>query len=139
MNDKNDEGLNASDLAAERLAEIDRLTRSIRVLLEQMIAAFENGDNVSVKEVLNKLSELQAAHLKVITAEDTFHAKTGTDPDADAIDYDEIRCEVGCRLDRLRQSLLAEAVSGDVDTGTIGDIALSVRFLGDAAPDRTKR
>ncbi len=139
MNEKNDEALNASDLAAERLAEIDGLSRSIRQLLEQMIAAFENGDNVSTKEVLNKLSELQAAHLKVLAAEDTFHAKIGTDPDAHAIDYDAVRVDVGCRLNRLRQSLLAEGFPCDADTRAACNAALSVRLLGDAASDRSER
>lgn len=139
MNDTNEEGLSASDLAAERLAEVDGLSRSIRQLLEQMIAAFKNGENVSTKEVLNKLSELQAAHLKVISAEDTFHAKTGTDPDADATDYAAVAIDVGCRLDRIRKSLVAEGFPCDADTRAACNAALSIRLLGDAASDRPKR
>ncbi|EBA11377.1 hypothetical protein [Roseobacter sp. CCS2] len=139
MNEENDDGLSPEFLAAERLAEVDVLSRDIRKLLEQMTAAFKAGEDVALKDVLSKLNQLHAAHLQVVTAEERFHAKLGTDPDEDAIDYDAVRHDVGCRLDRLRESLLAEAISGDVNTGTVGDIALSLRLLGDAPSDRTKR
>lgn len=139
MNKTNDEGLSASDLAAERLAEVDRLSRDIRQLLESMVAAVKAGEDVEIKTVLNKLNQLHAAHLQVLTAEDRFHAKIGEDPDADAIDYDEVRVDVGCRLDRIRQSLLAEGFPCDADTRAACNAALSVRLLGDAASDRSER
>ncbi|MEL6684656.1 MAG: hypothetical protein AAFN63_03310 [Pseudomonadota bacterium] len=139
MNKTNDERLSASDLAAERLAEVDRLSRDIRQLLESMVAAVKAGEDVEIKTVLNKLNQLHAAHLQVLTAEDRFHAKIGEDPDADAIDYDEVRVEVGCRLDRIRQSLLAEGFPCDADTRAACNAALSVRLLGDAASNRPKR
>lgn len=133
MNEENEKGLSPAFLAAERLAEIDALSRSLRQILADMIADIEVGGQTTVAETIKKLNELQAAHLKVLAAEDTFHAKIGTDPDAVAIDYDSVRLELGRRLDRLRASLLAEAVSRDADAGAVGDIALSLRLLGDAA------
>ena len=139
MNEENEEGFSPAFLAAERLAEIDALSRSLRQILANMIADIEVGGQTTVAETIKKLNELQAAHLKVLAAEDTFHAKIGTDPDAAAIDYDAVRLELGCRLDRLRASLLAEAVSGDADAGAVGDIALSLRLLGDAASDSSAR
>jgi hypothetical protein len=135
MNEQNDVGLSPEFLAAERLAEVDLLSREIRKILKQMITAFEADEDVSPKDVLIKLNQLHAAHLQVLSAEDRFHAKLGDDPDEDAIDYDAIRLEVGCRLDRLRKSLLADGFPCDAVTRATCNTALSVRLLGDATSD----
>ncbi|MCK0094209.1 hypothetical protein MWU60_01395 [Yoonia sp. F2084L] len=135
MNEQKDAGLSPEFLAAERLAEVDLLSRDIRKLLEQMIAAFKADEDVALKDVLTKLNQLHAAHLQVVTAEERFHAKLGSDPDEDAIDYDAVRFDVGCRLNRLRQSLLADGFPCDADTRAACNAALSVRLLGDAASD----
>jgi hypothetical protein len=139
MNEQTEVGPDGPDLAADRVAEIDALSLSIRDLLGQMIAAFKDGTVTDPKDIVKKLSELQAAHLKVLSAEDAYHAKIGTDPDADAIDYDAVRDQVGCRLDRIRQSLVAEGFPCDADTRAACNAALSVRLLGDAASDRSER
>ena len=139
MNEQNDAGHSPEFLATERLAEVDLLSREIRKSLEQMIAAFKADEDLPLKEILSKLNQLHAAHLQVVTAEERFHAKLGTDPDENAIDYDAIRLDVGCRLDRLRESLMAEGFPCDADTRAACNAALSVRLLGDAAPDSPKR
>ncbi len=138
MNEENAAGLEPQFLAAERLAEVDALSRSLRQMLADMIADLKDGGPTTVAETLKKLNELQAAHLKVLAAEDAFHAKTGQDPDEDATDYDAVRFDVGCRLDRLRKSLLADGLPCDADTRATCNAALSVRFLGDAASDRSE-
>ena len=135
MNEEDDAGLSPKFLAAERLAEVDLLSREIRQLLQQMIAAFKMGEDVPLKEILNKLNQLHAAHLQVVAAEERFHAKLGDDPDEDAIDYDAIRFDVGCQLDRLRQALMAEGFPCDADTRATCNAALPVRLLGDAPSD----
>ena len=132
-------GKTARDLAAERLAEIDNLSGQIREGLKAMIANVDETSTEMPKVILDKLNLLHAAHLRVVVAEDKFHDALGEDPDADAIDYDAIRSEVGCRLDRIRQSLLAEGFPCDADTRAACNAALSVRLLGDAAPDRSER
>ena len=139
MNEENDVGPDGPDLAAARVAEIDRLSREIRGRLEEMAADLKEVTSTDLKAICTKLDLLHAAHLKVLAAEDAFHAKLGTDPDADAIDYDEVRDQVGCRLDRLRESLLAEGFPCDADTRAACNAALSVRLLGNAASDRTER
>ena len=139
MKERIEGGPDGPDLAADRVAEINRLSREIRERLAEMVEDLRTAKPADLKAICSKLDHVHAAHLKVVAAEDAFHAKLGTDPDADAIDYDEIRDEIGCRLDRLRQSIVAEAVSGTADAGAAGDTALSLRFLGDAASDRTKR
>ena len=132
-------GKTARDLAADRLAEIDGLSRRISDTLSQMIAEMHDVPGKLPKDILDKLNLLHAAHLKVMTAEDKFHDQIGKDPDAAAIDYDTIRSEVGGRLDRLRHSLLAEGIHCDADTCPACNAALSIRLLGDAAPDTPER
>jgi len=139
MTKQSDTGPDGPDGAAERLAEVEKLSRDIRARLEEMTAGLVEGSASNLKAITNKLDLLHAAHLKVLAAEDAFHAKLGTDPDADAIDYDAIRTEIGCRLNRLRESLVAEGFPCDADTRSACHFALSFRLLGDAAPDRTKR
>lgn len=135
MKEQDDHGFSPVFLAAERLAEVDALSRSIRQLLEDKIAEFKAGGEVPIAEITKKLNELQAAHLKVLAAEDAFHAKIGKNPDDEAIDFDAVRVDVGCLLDRLRTSLLAEEVPCDAITPATGDAPVSVRVLGDAASD----
>jgi hypothetical protein len=137
MNDNENEGADAPDLAAVRLAEIDDLSRKISARLSQMIDDLTDGSDPTVKAIAAKLDQLHAAHLKVLAAEDAFHAKIGKNPDEGAIDYDAARAEVGCRLDRLRESLLAEGVPCDPATRAACDAALSVRLLGDAPSEPT--
>lgn len=139
MNEPNEVGPRGPDAAADRVAEIDNLSREIRARLEEMAADLKEVSAPGLKAICAKLDLLHAAHLKVLAAEDAFHAKLGTDPDADAIDYDAVRSQVGCRLDRLRQSLLAKGFPCDADTRATCHLALSVRLLGDAASDRTER
>ena len=139
MYEENTARSDARRSAADRAAEIDKLSRDIRARLEEMAADLKEVTSPNLKAICTKLDLLHAAHLKVLAAEDAFHAKLGIDPDADAIDYDAVRDQVGCRLNRLRESLLAEGFPCDPDTRANCNAALSVRLLGDAASDRTKR
>ena len=95
-------------LASERVAEVDRLMLSVRKTLEEMIAALQAGKTTDAKAILSKVKEFQAVHLQLIASEDSYHAKLGVDPDEDAIDYDELRREIGRRLDRIRESRSSE-------------------------------
>ena len=136
---KHSKGSDDPDEAGNRVAEIDRLTADIRARLEEMVADLKEVTGPNLKAINAKLDLLHAAHFKVLAAEDAFHAKLGTDPDADAVDYDAVRDQVGCRLDRIRQSLLAEGFPCDADTSAACNAALSVRLLGNAAANRAKR
>jgi hypothetical protein len=101
--------------AAERLAEITRLSEGIRRTLSDMADALDQKTGPTPKDVLTKLNELHAVHLKVLIAEDAFHAKLGKTTDDDAIDFDAIRTEIGSQLDRIRDSLVASGLSGKVE------------------------
>lgn len=139
MNTPHDTGLDGLQLAADRVAEIDALSQEIRDRLREMTANVKEVTSANLNAITNKLDLLHAAHLKVLAAEDKFHAKTGADPDEHAVNYDEIRTDIGRQLDRLRNALIAEGVSWDVDGPAAEGAAVSVRLLGDAASDRTER
>ncbi len=98
--------------AADRLAEIKQLSERIRRTLSDMADALDQKTGPTPKDVLTKLNELHAVHLKVLTAEDAFHAKLGKTADDDAIDFEAIRTDIGGQLDRIRDSLVASGVSG---------------------------
>ncbi len=87
----------------------------IRERLKEMAADLKQVTSANLNELNKQLDLLHAAHLRVVVAEDKFHDKLGTDPDADAIDYDAIRDDIGRQLDRLRDALIAEGVLGDAD------------------------
>ena len=136
MENENKDGVDAPDLAASRLAEIEHLSRRISDRLSEMIDDLTDGSDAPVKQIAIKLEQLHAAHLRVLTAEEAFHAKIGKyADDADAIDYDAVRIDVGCRLDRIRESLLADGVPCDPATRAACNAALSLRLLGDAASE----
>ncbi len=115
MKNLNDDGGVAPVLAAERLAEIDELSRRIRKNLAEMLADADCAPGPTPKELQNKLNELHAAHLKVLAAEDAFHAKIGKNPDDDAVDFEAMRIDIGRQLDRIRASLVSGGFSGETD------------------------
>lgn len=135
MNTPIDAGPDGLETAASRVVEIDRLSRALRDRLSKMTTDVEDVTSANLNALTNKLDLLHAAHLRVVVAEDKFHDKTGTDQDADAIDYDAIRIEIGRQLNRIRDSFIAGDLSGVADAAAIADVALSLRILGDAAPD----
>ena len=62
-----------------------------------------------------KLAELQAIHVQLLKAEDSFIEKFGTGNDDADIDHDAIRAEIGRALDRIRDTAGAGGVSGEPD------------------------
>lgn len=117
MKKKDDPQPRAVALAAQRVAEIERLSRDIRRTLEDMRTYVRDIPNIKPKDLADKLDQIHAAHLRVLRAEDILHEKIGKDSDAEAIDYDAIRLEIGRQLDRLRESLVAEGIHRDTDGG----------------------
>ena len=108
MNNLDDQGQDALDTASARVAEIAELYVSVRSLLRQMIAEIETATTTPPKAIVSKLSDLQAAHLKVLAAEEAFYAQQqANEPDA-TIDYDALRDDIGGQLDRIRAALDAD-------------------------------
>lgn len=111
MTEQNTDAPGSAASAAVRLAEIDHLSESIRQVLRQMSDALDDQSGPFPTEILTTLNQLHAAHLKVLTAEDAFHAKLGKTADDDAIDFEAIRADIGGQLDRIRDSLLTSGIS----------------------------
>ena len=105
----------ASDDAAARVAEIAGLFVSIRQTLEFAREALEASDASQTKTILNKLNEIQSAHVKVLAAEDAFHAQHAAADADDLPDLDAIRAEIGRKLDGIRAVLDAGGVSGGAE------------------------
>lgn len=103
--------------AARRLAEMQILYQNIRDTLTEMTDRLGKPDGATPKDVLSKIDQLNAAHLKLVSAEEAFYAKIGDNPDDDSIDYDAIRADIGCQLDRIRDTLVANGISVGVAGG----------------------
>ncbi|WP_296424128.1 hypothetical protein [Yoonia sp.] len=111
MNELNDPGPEGLQNATARVAEISRLFESIRQVLDQMIRVIGTPDGRTPKAIITKLNELQSAHLKVLAAEEVFHAQHGQSASSEDIDVDAIRADIGGQLDRLRAAITAEGLS----------------------------
>jgi phosphoenolpyruvate-protein kinase (PTS system EI component) len=110
MNALNDVGRDPPTLAADRLSEIETLFEMIRKALQQAVAEIGEPTAEMPKAIKKRLDDLIEAHLKILSAEDAFHAKIEKIEDGEAVDYDAIRAEIGRQLDRIRESLGAEGV-----------------------------
>ncbi|MBE0414124.1 hypothetical protein, partial [Yoonia sp.] len=75
MKEMNEAGAHGLGDAAARVAEISGLFVSIRQLITYMIDSIGVPDAQTPKTIINKLGELQSAHLKVLAAEEAFHAQ----------------------------------------------------------------
>ncbi|PXW67827.1 hypothetical protein C7964_105177 [Loktanella sp. PT4BL] len=115
MNTPDKTGLDGLESASDRVVEIDAVSRYVRERLREMADDLKKVTYGNLNDINKQLDLLHASHLRVVIAEDKFHDKIGTDPDADAIDYDAIRDDIGRQLDRLRDALIAEGVLGDAD------------------------
>lgn len=99
---------------AARLEEIRQLTDDIKCLMRERIEGWRTQADLSGTEITKRVGELHSAHLKLVEQERIFHAKLGLDLEEDAIDYDEVRAEIGRALDRIR----ARRAAGGVSDGT---------------------
>ena len=82
--------------------------------LAQLAQIAEEGSPPSKAHVA-KLAELQAIHVQLLKAEDSFIEKFGTGDDDAEIDHDALRAEIGRALDRIRDAAAAGDVSGGAD------------------------
>lgn len=110
MTNEHDAGRDPRSLANARLAEIEKLFADIRSIIEVMMDELGEPRTDTPAKIIKKMDELTKAHLTVLNAEDAFHAKFGYSDDADKIDYDAIRADIGRQLDRIRDSHRTEGV-----------------------------
>ncbi|WP_019953851.1 hypothetical protein [Yoonia vestfoldensis] len=96
--------------AQARVSEISTLFARIRALLDYSLRITDDLSVDTPRNIITRMDQLIAAHLKVLTAEEAFNAAQNANP-GDIADLDSIRDELGRRLDRLRASLGADGVS----------------------------
>jgi len=100
-----------AEAAARRIRELQQTFDDIRAFLMEQIKAAQDGLSTSPKAVMAKLSELHTAQLHLSKSEEAFHEKYTAADDADIVDHEQIRAEIGRRLDRIRRAGSAGAVS----------------------------
>ena len=105
MTKTNDQGRGALDAASERVAEIAALYVRVRDYLQLMLDDIGQPTAATPKPLLNKISELQSVHLKVLAAEEAFYAQQQVNQPDVEIDYDALRADIGRQIDRIRTTL----------------------------------
>ncbi|MDX8349650.1 hypothetical protein SLH49_16825 [Cognatiyoonia sp. IB215446] len=108
MTELDERGQLAPDDAQTRIGELADLFRSLRTTVRLAIAQMGSPDAQTPKATLSKLNELQSVHFKLLEAEEAFYARQEKGDDTADIDFDAIRAEIGCQLDRLRKALPTE-------------------------------
>ena len=82
------------------------LLTSVRSTLAYLLLDVQTGGFGAVKDLVAKQSELEQALRRAMDTEQKFNdwqAKQRGDLGPDEIDFDALRRDIGCRLDRLRQ------------------------------------
>lgn len=96
--------------AQARVTEITTLFARIRGVLDHSLQIADDLAEDTPRILITRMDQLIAAHLKVLTAEEAFNAAQNANP-GDIDQLDNIRDDLGRRLDRLRASLGAESFS----------------------------
>lgn len=111
--DDDEETALAIMLARERVAEIRDMFEGMKRTLKALMDSHEPPDKAMSKLMLQKISELQTAHLAVVRAEEAFHDKFGDgDGDQDhGIDIEVARRDIASGLDRIRAAVGAKDLS----------------------------
>ncbi|SEM44163.1 hypothetical protein SAMN04488003_101127 [Loktanella fryxellensis] len=125
-----------SDRAASvaRVRELLGFYAGLKAAFLLQMAHIGMSDTSPPKAMTTKLAELQATHVHLLKAEDSFIEKFGTGADVSAVDHDALRRDIGRTLDRIRDTALAGGVSGGAEPAGAAGAAASVRILGDGSP-----
>ena len=81
------------------------LLSSVRSTLADLLLDVQTGGFGAVKDLVGKQSELEQALRRAMETEQKFNdwqAKQRGDAPPDEIDFDALRRDIGCRLDRIR-------------------------------------
>ena len=81
------------------------LLSSVRSTLADLLLDVQTGGFGAVKDLVGKQSELEQALRRAMETEQKFNdwqAKQRGEHAPDEIDFDAVRRDIGCRLDRLR-------------------------------------
>lgn len=98
----------AAERARERITQIGVLFNEMAALTDRWMAEAGPADFATGKKILAKLGELQTAHLMMLRAEEAFHDKFSPSASDEGVNHDDVRDEIGRRLDRIRDARDAE-------------------------------
>ena len=101
--------------ALARVRELAGFYDALKTTFLTQLEQIGRDTGLPSKAHVAKLAELQAIHVQLLKAEDSFIEKFGTGNDDADIDHDAIRAEIGRALDRIRDTAGAGGVSGEPD------------------------
>jgi hypothetical protein len=106
MDDKKEAALALADAEVRQAVDDARsLLVQVRTTLSALLREAAEGNSTNLTEVVKKQSELESALRRVFETEqkyDDWQRKSRGGQEPDAIDFDAIRVQIGCRLARLR-------------------------------------
>lgn len=126
--------LGRSDAQA-RVRELAGFYADLKATFLDQLAQIGTASGLPNKAHAAKLAELQATHVHLLKAEESFIEKFGQGRDDADIDYDAMRADIGRAIDRIRCTLRPDGVSGDPDGPADTGAASPVCVLGDAPSD----
>jgi hypothetical protein len=112
--------------ALARVRELAGFFDALKATFLTQLGQIGSDGGLPSKAHVAKLAELQAIHVQLLKAEDSFIEKFGTGNDDADIDYGAIRIEIGRTLDRIRDTAGASGVSGGADGPAAAGLAASV-------------
>lgn len=96
---------------ASRIAIMKRLFQRMSTVLDLLIDGCEANNDFSPKLLVSKLLELQSVHFAVLKAQEAFLEKQTPTQDDTSANSDDLRNDIGGKLDRIRDAIAAEEVS----------------------------
>ena len=112
--------------ALARVRELAGFFEALKAVFLTQLSQAEGDGGAPSKALIAKLAEMQAVHVQLLKAEESFIEKFGTGQDDGAIDHDAIRAEIGRALDRIRDAAGAGGVPGGSDGPAVADPAAPV-------------
>lgn len=89
-------------VAAERIEEARQLNRNIVQTLRAVLELVEAGDFKDIELLPRQMAQLTNVFADSRKREAEFEGKFGNELAQGEIDFDALRRDIGCRLDRLR-------------------------------------
>jgi hypothetical protein len=89
--------------AAERIEEARQLHRSITKTVGAVLELIEQGEMNDIALLPKQMTQLNAVYADIQRKEAEFNDKFGTGLAEGDIDFDALRREIGCRLNRIRR------------------------------------
>lgn len=99
--------------ARKRIAVLEEQFYKSSETLSTLIAGIGHTNGQTPKAAMSKLMELETVHTTALKAQEAFYEKYKNTSAQDAIDYDEIRSDIGRHLDRIRAAFQSKGISED--------------------------